>query len=125
LAQGSYIHVGEDERLQVVGEATDGNEAVQKAQELNPDLVLLDIGLLVLNGVEVSHRIAELVPRMRILFLTQEKNLDIANTVLSDGAQGYVLKMDAGLELMPAVDAVLRGEKFVSRSLGRKPYAKV
>jgi len=108
-----------------VGEATDGNEAVQKAQELNPDLVLLDIGLLVLNGVEVSHRIAELVPRMRILFLTQEKNLDIANTVLSDGAQGYVLKMDAGLELMPAVDAVLRGEKFVSRSLGRKPHAKV
>jgi DNA-binding NarL/FixJ family response regulator len=102
---------------QVISEASDGSEAVQKAEDLKPDLILLDIGLPKLNGIEAARRIQQLSPGSKIIFLSQNNDLDIVRAALSTGARGYVLKTDAGSELLPATDAVLRGEQFVSSSV--------
>jgi CheY-like chemotaxis protein len=100
--------------LQLIGEASDGLEAVHRAEELQPDLVVLDLGLPTLNGIEVARRIARLSPKSKILFLTENRSWDIAEAALRTGALGYVVKSDAARELLPAVNAVLRGERFVS-----------
>ena len=101
--------------LQIIGEASDGLEAVQKAEDLQPDLILLDIGLPTLNGIEVARRIRELSPQSKILFVSQETSVHIVQAALAEGAKGYVVKTDSRRELLRAVDAVLRGERFVSR----------
>jgi DNA-binding NarL/FixJ family response regulator len=103
--------------LQVIGEAVDGLEAVQKAQQLQPDLILLDIGLPTLNGIEAARRIRELSPKSKILFVSENRSWDIVEEALRTGAGGYVVKSDATRELLPAVKAVLGGRRFVSASL--------
>ena len=102
---------------QVIAEASDGSEAVQKAEDLKPDLILLDIGLPKLNGIEAARRIRQRSPSSKIIFLSQNSDLDVVRAAVGTGALGYVLKTDAGRELLPAVDAVLRGKQFVSSSL--------
>ena len=74
--------------LRIICEASDGLEAVQKAQELKPDLVLLDIGLPRLNGIEAAYRIRKLSPHSRILFVSQESSADVVEQALSSGAMG-------------------------------------
>jgi DNA-binding NarL/FixJ family response regulator len=103
--------------IQQIFEASDGVDAVQKAQELQPDLILLDIGLPTLNGIKAAQRIRELSSRSRVLFVTQESSDDIVEGALQTGAMGYVIKSNAGKELMPAVDAVLRGVQFLGSGL--------
>ena len=100
--------------LQVVGEASDGLEAVQKAAELKPDLILLDIGLPTLNGIEAARQIRKLALESKIIFLSQESSADVVQAGLSVGAWGYVVKARAGSELLAAMDAVMSGKKFVS-----------
>ena len=101
--------------LYVCWEASDGLEAVQKAEELQPDLILLDIGLPKLNGIEVARRIRKVSPGSKILFVSQESSADAVQEALGTGAQGYVVKIDAGTELLEGVKAVLLGERFVGR----------
>jgi DNA-binding NarL/FixJ family response regulator len=108
-----YSTLGKAPELQVVGIGSDGLAAVQKAEELQPDLILLDIGLLKLNGIEAARRIRKLSPESKILFVSQESSADIVREALGTGASGYVVKSDAGRELLEAVSAVLRGELFV------------
>ena len=98
--------------LTVVAEVGDGLEAVQKAKELKPDLILLDVGPPNLNGVETAKLIRQTAPDAAIIFLTQNRDKDIVEAALSNGARGYVLKADAGRELLPAVDAALGGRSF-------------
>jgi len=98
-------------------EAADGLEAVQKAEELQPDLILLDINLPKLHGFEVAKQIPRLAPHARLLFMSQESLSDIVRTALSLGAHGYIQKLSAGTDLLPAIDAVLAGQRFVSSSL--------
>jgi DNA-binding NarL/FixJ family response regulator len=100
--------------LDVVCEVSDGLAAVQKAEELKPDLVLLDIGLPGLNGIEAGRQIRKLVPNAKIIFLTQESSEDVVQEALRLGALGYVVKTRAGSDLMPAVEAVLQGKQYVS-----------
>jgi DNA-binding NarL/FixJ family response regulator len=99
--------------LQVIGEAADGLEAVQKAQQLQPDLILLDIGLPKLNGFEAARQIRKVAPTLKILFLSQEFSAEIVQESLSLG-DGYVVKAHAANELLTAVEAVLYGMQYVS-----------
>jgi DNA-binding NarL/FixJ family response regulator len=100
--------------FQVVGEVSDGLQAVQKAEQLQLDLILLDIGLPTINGIEAARRIREHTPRSTVLFLSAILSSDIAQEALRTGASGYVVKADAASELLTAVGAVVRGEVFVS-----------
>jgi DNA-binding NarL/FixJ family response regulator len=106
-----------DIRFQIIGQACDGLEAVQKAEELKPDLIVLDIGLPKLSGIEAARRLRELVPHAKILFLSQESSPDVVEETLRLGALGYVHKTRAGTELLPAVDTVLQGRQFVGSGL--------
>jgi DNA-binding NarL/FixJ family response regulator len=103
--------------LQVICQASDGLEAVQRAEELQPDLILLDIGLPTLNGIEAARQIRKLSPESKIIFLTQESSTDIVQEGLNSGARGYVLKTRAALDLVAAVEAILDGRRFVSAGL--------
>jgi DNA-binding NarL/FixJ family response regulator len=106
----------------IVGEAADGFETVQKAEELKPDLILLDIGLPKLNGIEVARRLREQVPNSKILFVSGLHDPNFVREALRTGASGYVVKSDVGSELTKAIEATLRGEQFVSSSAsGRIP----
>ena len=99
--------------FQTIVEVQDGVEAIELAQAMQPDLILLDIGLPKLNGIEAARRIRELAPQSKILFVSQESSVEVVQAAFSLGASGYVVKMDAGRELPTAVKAVLRGERFV------------
>src|SRR5215470_18662706 len=88
--------------VQVIGEASDGLEAVHRAEQLKPDLILLDIGLPKLNGIEAARQIRQLCPESRIIFVSQEADADIVQEALSFGALGYVLKPMARGELLKA-----------------------
>jgi DNA-binding NarL/FixJ family response regulator len=101
--------------LPTIREASDGLEAIELAHALQPHLVLLDIGIPKLNGIESARRIRELVPQSIILFVSQESSVEVVQGAFNGGASGYVVKMEAGRELMTAVRAVLRGGKFVGR----------
>jgi len=103
--------------LEVIGEASDGLEAVEKAQALKPDLILLDIGLPGLDGIEAAHRISRLIPTATILFVSQISDADVVQEALRNGAKGYVWKPDAGIDLMLAIEVALRGAHFVSSKL--------
>lgn len=98
---------------QVIYEAIDGSEAVQKAKELQPDVILLDIGLPKLNGIEAARQICAIAPRPKILFLSAILYSDVMQQALCAGAQGYILKSDAAHDLLPAVEAVIEGKRFV------------
>jgi len=102
--------------LRIVGEVSNGAEAVQKAEELEPDLIVLDIGLPTLNGIEAARRIRDKVPKSKILFFSQNPSWDMVEEALRTGL-GYVVKSDAGTELLPAVEAVLQGRRFLSSTL--------
>lgn len=98
-------------------EAEDGLEGIVQAQRFKPDVILMDIGLPKLNGFEVTRQIRKLAPNSKILFLSAVRDPQIAQEALHIGASGYVVKSDAGRDLVNAVEAVLRGKKFVSHEL--------
>jgi DNA-binding NarL/FixJ family response regulator len=100
--------------LKIISEVSDGLEAVQKALELQPALIVLDIGLPGLNGLEAGRRIRKLSPKSTILFLSQESSPEIVQEALRLGALGFVIKAHAARDLLIAVEAVLRKEQFVS-----------
>ncbi len=101
--------------LQVIGEVSDGLEAVQKAEELKPDLIFLDIGLPSLNGIEVARQIRKLAPESKIIFLSVESSPDVVQEALSLGAWGHVMKTRVGNDLLQAIESVILGKQFVSR----------
>jgi DNA-binding NarL/FixJ family response regulator len=103
--------------FQIIGELSDGLEAVAAAAELHPDLILLDIGLPSLNGIAAARRIREHSPQSKILFVSGNQFSDIVEEALSIGAAGYLVKSDAGRQLLVAVGAVLQGKHYLSSSL--------
>jgi DNA-binding NarL/FixJ family response regulator len=103
--------------LQIVGEVSDGLEAVLKVRELRPDLILLDVGLPTLNGIEAARRIRELSPTSRIVFVSQESSAEVVQEAFRVGALGYLFKTQAGVDLLAAVEAACQGFRFVSEGL--------
>jgi two-component system response regulator NreC len=106
--------------LKVVGEAGDGREAMRLADELKPDLVLLDLTMPGLSGMETLLVLKKLLPAARILILTMHDDVSYLRQALSRGASGYVLKKAADNELISAVRAVLRGEVYVQPSMNKE-----
>lgn len=107
----SYSH------LLVIGTSDDGPKAVQQAIALQPDIILLDIGLPGINGLEAARKIRELCEQAKIIFLTQESSPEVVDKAFSLGALGYVVKTNAGSEVFAAIEAVTKGERFLSRGL--------
>jgi len=105
------------ERLdwRVIAEVADGLEAVQRAEELKPDLIVLDIGLPKLSGIEAARQIRQLSPGTKIVFLSQNSDPDVVQAALSTGAEGYIQKAYAQSDLLPGIETVLRGERFVRK----------
>jgi DNA-binding NarL/FixJ family response regulator len=102
---------------QIIREVSDGFEAVEAAAELKPDLILLDIGLPKLNGIEAARRIRMLSPESRILFVSLETSRESLEEALRLGAIGYVAKIDTARELCAAVEAACEGKRFISSSM--------
>jgi CheY-like chemotaxis protein len=98
----------------VIAEVADGLEAVQKAAELKPDLILLDIGLPTINGIEAARQIRKLSPESKIVFVSQESSADVVEEALSTGAWCYVVKTKAASQLLAVVEAVISGTRFVN-----------
>ena len=105
--------------LQVVTHASDGLEAVQKAGEFQPAVIVLDIGLPKLNGIEAARQIRAVSPRSKILFLSENRSADIVQEAMRIGAVGFVVKSDAAHDLGAAIKTILGGEQFLSTSLAK------
>ena len=103
--------------LTILAEVQDGLEAVRQAEILQPDVILLDIGLPLLNGIEAARQIRKVAPTARIIFLTQESSAEVVHEALDLGAWGYVIKAQAGTDLLAAVEAIVQGGTFVSAGL--------
>ncbi len=99
----------------IVGQASDGLDAVRQAGELEPDVILLNVGLPRLNGIDAARQIRKASPHSKIIFLSQAASIAVIEEAFRLGAHGYLLKVDAADELLPAVDAVLQGNQFLSK----------
>jgi DNA-binding NarL/FixJ family response regulator len=99
--------------LLVVAEPSDGLEAVREAKELQPDLIVLDLSIPKLNGLEAARRIRALSPKSKIIIASLESSADFVREALRSGAAGYVIKAESFNQLLPAIEAVLQGKRWV------------
>jgi two-component system, NarL family, response regulator NreC len=114
VRQGFRLIIENQSDMEVVGEASNGREAVTVAEALQPDVVIMDVTMPELNGIEATRRIGELSPRTRVLALSMHKDSVYVREILRAGAKGYLLKDAAGNDLLAAVRAVARGEAYLS-----------
>jgi two-component system response regulator NreC len=105
--------------IEVVGEAEDGREAIEKVEELSPDIILMDNTMPILNGLEATRQIKKRFPEVKILILTMHTNEEYIFQFLRVGASGYLVKQTAPTELVSAIEAVSRGDSFLSPSVSR------
>jgi len=117
VRRGICSVLSNEKTLDVVCQTANGEEAVKKAEELLPDLILLDIGLPGISGIEAARQIQKVSPKSQIIFLSQHDSVHMAIAALKAGGNGYVTKADAGLELMKAIRTVLKGTVFVSQRI--------
>ena len=109
--------IDQETNMRIVGVAKDGLEAVRKADELQPHLILLDVDLPKLNGIEAASQIRNVAPKAAILFLSECSDLDVVHAALGAGGRGYLLKSAMSRDLVTAIEAVLQGKPFLSRGL--------
>lgn len=100
--------------MEIAGEAGNGKEAVELAQKLKPDVVVMDVAMPELNGIEATRRLIEVSPRTRVLALSMHKDAVYVREILRAGARGYLLKDSADADLIAAVRAVAKGEGYLS-----------
>ena len=106
--------------IEVIGEAEDGREAVEKVGQLLPDVVLMDITMPSLNGLEATRQIKKRFPEVKVVILTMHANEEYIFQILRAGASGYLVKQAAPTELLSAIQAAYQGESFLSPSISRK-----
>jgi len=114
VRQGFRMILGAQPDMEIVGEAGNGREAVSQAAELQPDVVVMDVAMPELNGIEATRRIAESSPRSRVLALSMHKDSVYVREILRAGAKGYLLKESIDVDLLTAVRAVAKGEGYLS-----------
>lgn len=119
LRDGIRALLNDETDLQVVGEADNGRQALEKARALRPDIVIMDIGMPLLSGLEATRQIRRDVPEARVLILTMHQNDEYLAQVMATGASGYVLKDVAGRELVAAIRQVAEGESFFSPPMAK------
>jgi DNA-binding NarL/FixJ family response regulator len=114
VRRGICTILASDPTLDVICQTADGEGAVRKAEELQPELILLDINLPGISGVEAARRIRKVSPGSHIIFISQHDTLAVVKQGFSTGAHGYVVKSDAALDVLNAIRAVREGKRFVS-----------
>ncbi len=120
LRTGLRLMLSSVPNLEVVGEATNGKEALEKAEELHPDLVVMDITMPEMNGIEAANELKRRHPRTKILMLTMHENEELLFRTIQAGASGYVLKKSADNELLDAIHQVMRGETFLRPDMAKQ-----
>ena len=114
VRQGFSMILGAESEMEVVGQAGNGREAVEMAEKLQPDLVIMDVTMPELNGIEATRRLAASLPRTRVLALSMHKDSAYVREILRAGARGYLLKDSGDADLLLAVRAVAKGEGYIS-----------
>src|SRR3989304_1536960 len=120
VRQGIAALLGTESDMEVVGEASNGLEAIELAKKLGPEVILMDIGMRQLNGLEATREIKRLFPSVKILVLTMHDNEEWIFQILKAGASGYLIKDSAMTDLVSAIRAVHRGDSYLSPSISRK-----
>jgi len=120
LRQGIKALLDNQEGIEVVGEAKDGREAIKTIEELLPDVILMDIAMPGLNGLEATRRIKKKFPKTKVVVLTMHANEEYIFQILNAGADGYLVKETAFQDLISAIHAVHKGEAFMSPSISKK-----
>ena len=120
LRQGIKALLDNQEEIEVVGEAKDGREAIKAIEELLPDVILMDIAMPGLNGLEATRRIKKKFPKTKVVVLTMHTNEEYIFQILNAGADGYLVKETAFQDLISAINSVHRGEAFMSPSISKK-----
>jgi two-component system, NarL family, response regulator NreC len=118
--QGLNMLLGTRSDYKVVGEASDGNETINKVQLLHPDLVIVDMVMPGMNGLEIIKQLISQFPEIRIIVLSLHDDENYVVNALRNGASGYVLKESSTADLIHAIDVVMRGQRFLSPSLDEK-----
>ncbi|MCK5421600.1 MAG: response regulator transcription factor [Deltaproteobacteria bacterium] len=120
LRQGIKSLLDIQEGIEVMGEAKDGREAIKTIEELLPDVILMDIAMPGLNGLEATRRIKKKFPKVKVVVLTMHANEEYIFQILNAGADGYLVKETAFQDLISAINAVHKGEAFMSPSISKK-----
>ena len=111
--------VAPDERIEVVGRARNGRQAVELARTLAPDVLVMDIGMPLLNGLAAGQRLKQVVPRAKLIYVTMNEDADVASEALRGGASAYLLKSSAASELLKGIHEALRGGSYVTPQIKR------
>lgn len=111
------IHFEAEPDFKIIATAADGLDATQKAKELQPDVILMDLSMPGMNGIAATRQIRTISPGSKILFLTEQRGTELIQAAFDVGGSGYVLKSDTHADLIPGIRAVLLGQQFVSQSL--------
>jgi len=112
-----------EKNFEVIGQVPDGRTLLDEAARLKPDLVIVDVGMPVLNGLDAARRIKENTPKVKFIFLTMQDDPHLAAAALELGSVAFVLKHSAGSELLKAIDEVMRGHSYVSPRMRSEDWA--
>lgn len=120
VRQGLAKLLEAESNLEVVGEAQDGREAVNKVQKLIPDIVIMDIAMPLLNGIEATRQIKKTLPQTKVIILSMHSHDRYISELISLGASGYLLKDSTGEEIIKAISAAIKGDVYLSPTISRR-----